>query len=423
MKRMTPLSALPFAVPALLLGLLSAAPGEEKADPLSHRKGMIIVKTVPGAEVRVEQLRHEFQFGAGLSYHRYIEWAIKKEPTAEQQALTAKIQKLVLDNFNAITPGGEVKWDYTEKQRGKPDYAFMDAAVDWAEKHDVSVRGHCLFWDLPRIPEWVQRLRGPELLKEYERRAKEAVGRYKGRLIDWDFRNETLNGSKWDEQMLGKGIHAKMTRWVKETDPDVNVCMNEFDVLSNEGKCQAYIRKFHSILKNGGIVDKLGCQGHYYGEDFNRRTLKKCLDMLAKLDRPIVITEFNMPGQTSKYCKNQKITYSAEQEQRKAAIIRDYIRICFEHPAVAGFYFWYPWEAVTWIRASALWNKEGDPQPALEAYRKLVFDEWWTSFVGKADAQGECRMPAFFGRYRVTVKETSTDVELKRSEGAVTVTL
>ena len=403
-------------------GLLASTPGEVNPDRLAHRKGTIVINAAPGTEVRVEQTRHAFRFGAGLSYGRYIEWTSRKGPTPEQKALSDKVEQLVLANFNSITPGGEVKWDYTEKERGKPKYRMMDLSVDWAEKHDFTVRGHCLFWGYDRIPDWVRRLRGKELLRAYEKRAREAVGRYKGRLIDWDFRNETLNGHHWDEKMLGKGIQAKITRWVKETDPKVRVCMNEFDVLSNEGKCRRYIAKFHSILKNGGVVDALGCQGHSCNEDFDRAQLKRCLDMLAKLKRPIIITEFNMPGQKSKYCKS-KLAYNPAQQKKKALIIRDYLRICFEHPAVEGFYFWYPWEAATWIRASALWDKKAEPLPALEEYRKLVFGEWWTTFAGKTDATGECRVQAFFGRHRIAAAGKETEVELRKPAGSVTIQL
>jgi endo-1,4-beta-xylanase len=397
-----------------------AAPA--KKDPLAHRKGVIVVKAPAGAEVRVEQLRHEFLFGVGAS-SRHL-WNFK-HPNAELSERFEKFSKQIAENFNLVTPGGEIKWDFVEKEHGKPQYDLMDGCVDWAEKHGLAVRGHCLFWDIPRIPPWVLKLRGKELLAAYQKRAKEVVERYKGRLIDWDFRNEILNGSHFDERNLDKGIYAKMTRWVKEADPDCNVCMNEFGVLSSEGKARAYVAAFQRIVKQGGVVDKLGCQGHYHGEDFNRGQLKRCLDIVAALKRPIIITEFNLPGQTSRYRRGNrawpKEPLTAEQEKQKAAGTRDYLRICFEHPAVEAFVFWYPWEANTWIPQSALWKSDLTPTPALIEYRKLVFGEWWTKFAGKADAEGICRVPAFFGRHKVIVNGKERTVELKKKAGRVTV--
>ena len=401
---------------------------ESTKDKLAHRKGVFIVKAAAGADVRVEQQKHEFKWGVGLTYARYIKWwrNPKRKKTQEQWVAldkkVEKVKKLVLDNFNAITFGSEIKWDFTDKVRGKPNYKPMDTAVDWAEKNGFVIRGHCLFWGYDRAPGWARGIKnGKDLFPLYKKRAAEVVGRYKGRLIDWDFRNETLNGHQWDEKKMGKGIHAKITQWVRKADPDVNICMNEFGVLSSEAKCKAYIRKCKSILKNGGVVDRLGCQGHYHGEDFNRGRLKRCLDMLARLKRPVIITEFNMPGQTSQYCKNRKLTYTDVQETKKAKIIADYIRICFEHPAVEGFYFWYPWENCTWINASALWSGDATPKPALHTYRKLVFDEWWTRFTGKTDKKGECRVPAFLGKHKVIVGGREKEVELTGKGGSVTV--
>jgi endo-1,4-beta-xylanase len=389
----------------LAAGPAAAADSDAPApkDRVMHRKGVILVKAAPGVTVRVEQLRHAFRFGAAA------------RPTSKA------VEEVLLANFNSIVPPNCVKWHETEKKRGEPDYRRMDEAVAWAEKAGFTVRGHNIFWDQPYLPGWVTRLKGPEALAAYEKRAREVAGRYRGRLIDWDFRNEILNGGHWDERTMGKGIYAKMTRWVKEADPDVNVCMNEFDVLSNTRKCEAYIRRFRSILENGGVVDVLGCQGHYHGEDFNRRTLKRCLDMLAELKRPIIITEFNMPGQTSRYCKNTKLTLTPEQEKKKAVNLRDYLRICFEHPAVEGFYFWGIIGNANWIPASSLWSQDHKPTPALAEYRRLVFGEWWTKFDGRTDEKGECRMPAFFGKHKVSVDGDERTVELKNKAGSVMV--
>jgi GH35 family endo-1,4-beta-xylanase len=418
-----------FSTAAVCAGLALGASGAQppraaSRDVLAHRKGTIVVSAMPGALVRVEQVKHEFRFGIGLTHRRYVDWKSWRTRRRDVPAHRRKIERLekaLLENFNSITPGSEVKWDFIEKRRGMPVYGHMDEAVDWAETHGLTVRGHCLFWGDDRTPEWVKRLRGGELRAVYRRRVKEAVGRYKGRLVDWDFRNETLNGNRWDERMLGKGILARITRWVKEADPDANVCMNEFGVLCSEAKCARYVRTCRSILEHGGVVDCLGCQGHSHGEDFDRGRLKRCLDMLAALRRPILITEFNMPGQTSKYGTNSRAAYSAAREEEKAKEVRDYLRICFEHPAVEGFYFWYPWESCTWIRASALWKDDLTPTPALVEYRKLAFDAWWTRFEGRTDARGECRVPAFFGTHRVSVGGTSRDVRLAKKDGSARV--
>ena len=62
---------------------------------------------------------------------------------------------------------------------------------------------------------------------------------------------------------------------------------------------------------------------------------------------------------------------------------------------------WGFWEGANWIPVSSLYRRDWSPTPAAEAYRDLVFKQWWTTWQGKADAQGRCEVRAFYGRHRV----------------------
>ena len=94
----------------------------------------------------------------------------------------------------------------------------------------------------------------------------------------------------------------------------------------------------------------------------------------------------------------------------------DYYRICFAQPAVKGILMWGFWEGANWIPVSSLYRRDWSPTPAAEAYRDLVFKQWWTTWQGKTDAQGRCEVPAFYGRHRVTAGGKEVVVSLKRSE-------
>ena len=50
---------------------------------------------------------------------------------------------------------------------------------------------------------------------------------------------------------------------------------------------------------------------------------------------------------------------------------------------------------------------------------KLVFDKWWTSFEGRADDNGRCEVPAFFGKHKVEVDGQSKEVYLRKADGKV----
>ena len=105
------------------------------------------------------------------------------------------------------------------------------------------------------------------------------------------------------------------------------------------------------------------------------------------------------------------------EEQVKARALVEYYRICFAHPAVEGILMWGFWEGANWIPVSSLYRRDWTPTPAAEAYRALLFKEWWTNWEGKTDEQGRCEVPGFFGKHRVTVGDKSVEVELTKAPG------
>jgi hypothetical protein len=52
-----------------------------------------------------------------------------------------------------------------------------------------------------------------------------------------------------------------------------------------------------------------------------------------------------------------------------------------------------------------------------------LFKQWWTTWQGKADAQGRCEVPAFYGRHRVAAGGKEMVVSLSRAERAKSVSL
>ena len=173
------------------------------------------------------------------------------------------------------------------------------------------------------------------------------------------------------------------------------------------------------LQKQGVPIDGIGVQGHLHGESFDRVALKNALDSLSQFNLPIKITEFNLPGQRSKYMNNRNLKMTAEEEQQKAKDIVDYYKICFAQPAVAGILMWGFWEGANWIPASSLYKRDWSPTPAAKAYQNLIFKEWWTNESGKTNGSGEFTVPAFYGKYKITVDGKSKEVNLTKATGNV----
>lgn len=402
------------STPYLLFAFFLAAQPALRADALDdaiqkHRTGVLVVRTAPGAVVTVEQLRHEFWFGATIAT------GVFNGRTAPEDA--AKWKEVFLSHFNAGVIEAAFKWHEMEKERGKLDYAVVDSMLEWASAHGIPVRGHCIFWGIPRyVPEWLKPLGDEPLRLAVRQRARSIAARYRGQFAEYDLNNEMIHGN-WFEQRLGPQITRDMARWVKEGDPGAVLYFNDYDILTGK-RLDDYIQHIRTVLSSGAPMDGIGVQGHLHGDAFDEAELRRALDALGELKLPVRITEFNFPGQRSKYYQKRELRLSEEEEAAKADALRRYFRISFAHPAVTGILMWGFWEGANWIPQSSLYRRDWTPTPAAEAYKKLVFGEWWTRAETKADANGIAAVRAFYGMHRVRAAGKEMVVTLSKREGA-----
>jgi len=379
-----------------------------------HRTGLFRIHTKPGAAVHVEQERHEFWFGAALATQAFRDW-MKPEDSAKYKAI-------FLTNFNAAVTENALKWHDMEGEQGKVNYQVVDAMLAWTDEHHIPLRGHNIFWGITeRVQPWLKSMDDARLRETLKARALDVGRRYKGRFAEYDLNNEMLHGNYY-AQRLGEGITKEMASWVREGDPQAMLYLNDYDILTGR-RLDDYIGQIRTFLDEGVPFRGIGVQGHLHGDTFDSAALKHALDSLAQFKLPIRVTEFNFPGQRSKYYGQRDARLSDEEELVKAKAITDYFRICFAHPAVEGILMWGFWEGANWIPVSSLYRRDWSPTPAAEAYRDLVFRQWWTRSDGRADAQGRCEIRAFYGRHRITVGDKTVIVELTRREGSSDVNL
>jgi GH35 family endo-1,4-beta-xylanase len=383
-----------------------------KAKIREHRMGELLVKARPGAEVHVEQLRHEFWFGAALS-----SGAFSGRMSAEDQRM---YEQTFLANFNAAVTENALKWHDMEREPGQVNYAIVDAILAWTDRYEIPLRGHNIFWGIPnRVQTWLKAMDDATLRETLKARALDIGRRYRGRFAEYDLNNEMLHANYYANR-LGPGITKQMADWVKQADPGARLFVNDYDILTGN-RLDDYIKHIRGLLEQGVPLAGIGVQGHLHGETFDPKALQNALNELTKFGLPIRITEFNMPGQRSAFMKERNLELTPEQEQAKAKAITDYYRICFAHPAVEGILMWGFWEGANWIRQSSLYRRDWTPTPAAEDYRNLVFKEWWTDTKIKADTNGQCRIRAFYGKYTVTCGAQTKEALLSKEKGQATV--
>jgi len=375
-----------------------------------YRQGSILIKAKPGDQVAVEQVSHEFWFGCAISN------GLAESYWSEDDKKMYK--EKFLENFNSAVTENAVKWGNMERRKGEINYEVIDGILKWTEENNIPLRGHNLFWGISHfVQPWVKELNDNELRQTLQNRAETVTRRYKGRFVEYDLNNEMIHGNYYEER-LGPDITKLMAEWAHNGDPEARLWLNDYDILTGN-KLADYMAHIRKLLKEGVPIAGIGVQGHLHLETFDREQLKNAFDSLALFNLPIRITEFNMPGQRSKYYRNKIFELTPEEEDMKAKEIVDYYRICFAHPAVDGILMWGFWAGANWIPVSSLYRRDWSPTPAAEAYQNLVFKEWWTKVSGVTDNEGIYSTSAFFGKYRVTVDGVTKVIYLTKEKGKV----
>ncbi len=205
--------------------------------------------------------------------------------------------------FSSVTPENQLKWEYVHPE---PDtYAFdaADEIVAFAEDHGMVVRGHTLLWH-SQNPAWLEQgdytpdeLR--DLLREH---ITTVVGRYAGRIQQWDVANEIVDDAgrlRTEENIwlreLGPGIIADAFRWAHEADPAAQLFLNDFGAEGVNPKTDAYLDLVQDLLAQGVPVHGFGAQAHLsleYGSPGDG--LRENLQRFADLGLATAVTELDV---------------------------------------------------------------------------------------------------------------------------------
>jgi endo-1,4-beta-xylanase len=377
-----------------------------------HRKGQLIINAKPGDQVGVEQLNHQFWFGCAIS-SSLVDGTM---PENDRKQYKDKF----LENFNSAVTENAVKWYSMEYRKGEINYAVVDGILKWTEENHIPLRGHNIFWGIPQfVQPWIKELDDNELRQTLQNRAETITSRYKGRFAEYDLNNEMIHGNYYEDR-LGPEITKLMAQWAHTGDPDAKLFLNDYDILTGK-RLADYMVQIRKLQKQGVPIAGIGAQGHLHSAKFNRKKLKNALDSLAVFNLPVRVTEFNMPGQRSKYYLFHITKMNSRKEKLRAKEMVDYYRICFANSAVEGILMWGFWKGANWIPVSSLYRYDWTPTPAAKAYHDLIFKEWWTNESGTVGKDGTFSTSAFYGKYKVTINGVAKEIELTREKGKVVV--
>ena len=360
-------------------------------------------KPVSGATIHVRQTKQKFRFGT----------AISPGPLFDGGADGAKYREILRRDFNCIVLENQLKWNGPDAENF-PTAAKM---LTWCAAHDLSVRGHNLLWPgWQYMPEFTKTLRGDELKKAVFDHVKNYVAQTRGRVYVWDVINEAVANHEVTDAMGGDKVRAEVYKLAHQTDPNVLLAFNEYDISNanagaKDAHREAVIKVTKQMLADGAPITSLGDQAHISEPLTPGDKLIAIWNEFGQFGLPIEITEYD---------------FATHNDALQAEYFETFLTAAYSHPAVTSFLMWGFWQGAHWLGAEggAMYNRDWSARPMATVYEDLVLRKWRTNAAATTDGRGEISLRAFLGTHEITVtkdgKTAQATALLERNGDAVT---
>ena len=359
----------------------------------SLRKKDFTLKAAPGAQVKVELMRHAFPFGTALALY------------PSKDSIETWYRKTANKYFWYGVPENQFKWPEYEPKKGKIRRDEFKQYLDYVDAYKWGFRAHTLVWGHQGYG-FDKHFSNQGSCKDISNKIKARIDRdlkeYKGRIKEYDVWNEAFhepfvfNKCGWD---LLDSAHV----WAHRADPDARLFINEYNVVA-AGETERLYDIVKGMLDRKVPVHGIGVQCHFGDRQLNPNFIKQRLDRLGSLGLPIKVTELDFGDW-------QKGMYFGEEEQAKRYEM--VLRIFFSHPSVEGILLWGFWDGRHWVKNGGIIAMDGREKPAAKLIYDLWHKVWTTNGTFKADANGEVKFRGYPGKYKVTIDGKSETVELK----------
>ena len=221
--------------------------------------------------------------------------------------VTSAYTDILAGQFSAVTPENEMKWEVVEPTQGVFDWTGADNLVQFAEQHKQLVRGHTLLWH-NQLPGWLTTgvangtISKSQLMDLLEAHIFTEVGRYRGRIWQWDVANEFftdsnpsgINPNDFWVSNLGTGIIPQAFRWARQADPRALLMYNDYNIAGEDGsnaKSDAVSAWVQQMLDQGVPVDGVGDQGHLDTQYGFPTKMQQDFERYASLGLKVAVTE------------------------------------------------------------------------------------------------------------------------------------
>ncbi|WP_257159118.1 endo-1,4-beta-xylanase [Corynebacterium cystitidis] len=343
--------------------------------------------SLPLASAQHNSLRSGNEDGPLIGTAVLVERDLLEEPDAD----TLERRQTVKEQFDIVTPENEMKWLHIHPGHDQYDFTAADAIVEFAQHNNQQVRGHTLLWH-HAVPQWVREDSKTWTCNDARRVMKDhvdtVVGRYAGRIHQWDVTNEILTDWSADKPIRlrtdtnpflkacadePEDFIADLFHWVHTADPDALLFMNDFNLEPVNAKSTAYYELAKRLRADGVPVHGVGTQSHLRAVTPLDDTVAENFKRFEDLGMHVAITELDVrvPTKGSEPVAGYEHAHTQRYE--------DLLNICLESPACVSLTVWGHHDGYVWANKqrrgegwAGLMTESGQWKPAYYAMQRTL---------------------------------------------------
>lgn len=398
-----------------------------------HRKGDISIfivdksgNAVPNAKIKINQINHEFKFGANL-------FMLDELETAKKNQLYKSYFKNV---FNMATL--PFYWCSIEPEKGKLRYdknsekyyrrPAIDLCMEYCKENKIEPREHALAYE-HHFPSWLKGASVDKVKQELERRYKEISDRYKDEIPTIEVTNEML----W-------GHDAGVTDFYNENDyvlwcfklaeryfPSNQLVINEYTEAFWGDNCRStdsYYAYIEANMLKGARIDAIGAQFHMFESReseiakssylYNPKCLYEHMNLYSNLSKNLQVTEITIPAYSN----------DSLDEEIQAQLIEYLYTVWFSHPNMEQIIYWNLVDGYAYVpdpTPEAIRRTQGNmsvgenvyyggllrfdmtPKPAYTTLDNLINKKWHTELNLTSNSEGSVDFRGFYGDYEIEI--------------------
>ena len=222
--------------------------------------------------------------------------------------------QLLAMHFNSIVSGNDMKWSSTEPAEGNFTFTAADAQVNFAQSHNMLVRGHNLVWATgQQTPTWVfleadgktpLSASNPAdvtlLTQRIQNHINAEMTHFGTKVYVWDVVNEPLDPNQPDclahgpfYNVLGKSYIDIALQAARAANPNARLFINDYST-TNANKLACLVRVIQDLQSRGIPIDGVGHEMHNNINFPSASAIANAVNTVAALGIDQQITELDM---------------------------------------------------------------------------------------------------------------------------------